>query len=199
MKINYYKVNKNDQDVICRYICICVFLTIRLSVVYDTEMNHYRKIIPAVFTILHRFYSDVHVWIYFSGGHKWNSRRESQNFKGIKWHNIMETRIIEHKAWCWCPYKKRDLNEKHNLRVFFWRVNRQFMSEAQRELWGGKEILTGISGRSLSAKEYEDGSKILPQPSWISSATKIFYDGSHLWWGLCMWFSGKESTHNQET
>lgn len=40
-----------------------VFLTIRLSVVYDTEMNHYRKIIPAVFTILHRFYSDVHVWI----------------------------------------------------------------------------------------------------------------------------------------
>lgn len=40
-----------------------IFLTIRLSVAYDTEMNHYRKIIHAVFTILHRFYSDVHVWI----------------------------------------------------------------------------------------------------------------------------------------
>lgn len=40
-----------------------IFLTIRLSVAYDIEMNHYRKIIHAVFTILHRFYSDVHVWI----------------------------------------------------------------------------------------------------------------------------------------
>ena len=40
-----------------------IFLTIRLSEVYDTDINHYRKIIHAVVTILHRFYSDIHVWI----------------------------------------------------------------------------------------------------------------------------------------